>query len=183
MAEDILRKDEEAYKLFQKFEMARYKVLRHTGMMDPTVVNTAPGTRSSELIYTTRIETECQDCNARHTEMGHRSYLAHFACLPFKCKHGLKITMLYEEDPEDRTLPAIQLPATIIKVAPCSVTETTGGEIDEETLDRDKERLESSHKLAAEAFLEVGAKVLREGFNVSVYPSWAPSTSRSSGSP
>ena len=103
MGEEVLEKGDAAYKLFQRFEIARYRIFRHTGVLDPSVVNSPPGTRSTDRIYTTRLESACPQCNNRHVEIGHRSYLAHFTCLPFKCENGLAISKLYVEDPEDRT--------------------------------------------------------------------------------
>ena len=176
MTDHVLSKADQAYKLYQKYEVARYKIYRHTGVADPNLVNTAPGTRASESIYCVKIEGECTTCNGRHVELGHRSYLVHFSALPFLCgcNPSQAIHKLSIESPEDRVLPAISLPSNIRRLAPASLTTTTQGEVEDETLDQDVNRLEEAHRLAAAAFVELGAIVMRTGFDYSQMPQLSP---------
>ena len=174
MTELVHQKADQAYKLYQKYEVARYKIYRHTGVTDPNLVNTAPGTRASESIYTVKIQAECTVCNGRHTELGHRSYLQHFAFLPFVCSCSNPITGLTIEDPEDRTLPPIFLPANIRRLAPASMTTTSLGEVEDETLEQDISRIEEAQRAAAAAFVDLGATVMRTGFDYSRNPQLSP---------
>ena len=100
MTELVLAKADAAFKLYQKYEVARYKIYRHTGVADPNLVNSPPGTRASESIYNVKITAECNQCNGRHVELGHRSYLVHYGSLPFLCvcekklSHSWPLSML-----------------------------------------------------------------------------------------
>ena len=131
--EEILRKGDEAYKKFQLFEIARYKVLRHCGMLDPTHVPAAPGTRTSDPILTTRLESECATCNNRHVELSHNCYLVYYAALPYECEHHLPIRKMFVEDPEDRVLPALILPPDIRRIEPPDMSVSVDGDLEDET--------------------------------------------------
>ena len=80
--EEILAKGDRAYQLFQHFEVARYKVYRHCGVLDPSHVPSAPGTRRSEAIFTVRLESDCRFCNGRHVQLSRNCYLVYYAALP-----------------------------------------------------------------------------------------------------
>ena len=111
-----MRKGDECFKLYHKFEIARFKVYRHCGVLNPNLIPMPPSTRSKENIYTVRIESDCQQgCNNRHVELPHRAYLAWYTSLPFECSHRTAVTAMFVEEPEDRTAPVLTLPPQIRK--------------------------------------------------------------------
>ena len=153
----VLDKGEEAYRLFQRFELARYRVYRHCGIINPAHIPTAPGTRRSERLYTTRLEGDCERCHNRHVELSRSCYLVYFAALPFQCEHSLPIRRLFVETPEDRSLPLLVLSPQIRRVEPANVSEP--GEIPsyDQTLEADINAIREAQQAVAEAFIEVGA--------------------------
>ena len=169
--QQVLEKGDEAYRLFQEFELARYRVYCHCGIIDPSHIPTAPGTRRSDAIYTTRIDSDCQHgCQNRHVELSRSCYLVYYAALPFQCEHGAAIRGLYVETSEDRTLPLLVLSPQIRRMEPAAVSEAGEGLREDDVLEADIASIRQAQQAAAAAFLEVGALVLRERFDTSIYP-------------
>ena len=87
----------------------------------------SPATRQSEPLLTTQLGSNCPLCNTRHTAMTNRSYLVHYAALPFKCEHGERIEEMRVVEPEDRVDPLINLPSTIFRIEPDCMSESSNG--------------------------------------------------------
>ena len=168
----VIQDGEKAYHALSKFETARYKVLQHCNLLPSANLNfSPPNTRATAKMYIARITSDCTVCHDRHTKTNQKSYLLHFASLPFKCEHGLKISNLHVEDDSERTLPLINLPSKIQKVAPdCSISMSSGGLTTTDKLDRDKQRLQQTFNTADEAFTALAVSV--RSSNLEQYPQY-----------
>ena len=125
--QSVLEAGATAFGCFSKFEVCRFKALKHCNMLTFEVTKSPPSTRSSEAMYTTLLDSDCTLCHGRHTSLGHRSYLVHYAALPFKCTHGIKIKGMSVSEPEERMDPFIDMPSTIHHIEPDCFSESSGG--------------------------------------------------------
>ena len=123
-------------------------------------------------MYTAKLTSECSVCHNRHIHSSHKNYLLHFACLPFKCEHGNKISNLHVEDAEERTLPFVNLPSQIQKVAPECLSLSSGGLTTTDKLDRDKKRLEQTFEAADKAFTTLATNVGNSNVDLDAFPQY-----------
>ena len=169
----VIQDGEKAYHALSKFETARYKVLQHCNLLPTTNLNfSPPNTRPTAKMYTVRITSDCTVCHNRHTETNHKSYLLHFAHLPFKCEHGLKISNLHVQEESERTLPFVNLPSQMQKVAPECISMSSGGITTIDKLARDKVRLQQTFNAADEAFTTLSVSVSNSSVDLTLYPQY-----------
>ena len=171
--QQIIKDGEAAYRALSIFETARYKVLQHCNLLPATNLNfSPPTTRATGRMYTAKITSDCSVCHNRHSHANHKSYLLHYASLPFKCEHGFTISNLHVQEDSERTLPFINLPSQIQKVAPQCLSLSSGGLTTPDKLDRDKQRIQQTFNAADEAFTTLAASVRSSNVDPSAYPQY-----------
>ena len=171
--QSIIQAGDQAYRALSKFETSRFKILQHCNLLPLANLNySPPNTRASNCMYTVKLTCSCTVCHDRHIEIGHKSYLLHFASLPFKCEHGHPITNLHVQEGSERTLPFIDIPSKIRKVAPPCLSESSGGAITPEKLLNDKKRIKDTFSVADEAFTTLAAQVNNSNLDLSEYPQY-----------
>ena len=164
-----------AYGNYNRYEVARFKVLRHCNLMPRLSQYSPPQTRQQGANYTVLITSSCAVCPNRHTSLGHKAYLLHYGALPFKCEHGNRLTNLAVDDPDSRTLPFVNLPSQIFRLEPdCASEASSHGEITVDKLDRDKQRLQNAFTQAENSFHILSATVRNTNVNIAMYPQYDP---------
>ena len=163
-----------AYQYFHRLEVSRFKVLRHCNLLPRTLANfSPPQTRGSNSMHTAQLISACSVCHERHISITHKSYLTHYTALPFNCEHGHRIEDMAMVEPESRTKPFINLPADIRRLAPECLSESSGGQITNDKLDADKQRLQEAFNKADEAFQALALIVATTGVSTQNYPQFS----------
>ena len=96
-----------------------------------------PQTRSSSSMYTVQLVSTCSVCHERHISIPQKSYLMHYTALPFNCEHGHRVDDMAVVEPDSRTKPYINLPTNIKRLAPDCLSESSGGNITTDKLEKD----------------------------------------------
>ena len=162
------------FKLLAKFEMARFRAYRHCNIQHVSDEPSPARTRKTEPKYTVRLISTCTQCNDRHVEIGQKSYLVHFCTLPFECEHGNTIESLEVDDPEERTLPIINLPSNIKRVANPNASVSSGGVVTIDKLEADLRRIQDTFKEADQSFTNLTTLIRAINFDTSRYPQYKP---------
>ena len=171
--DQIIKDGKAAYFALSKFETARYKVLQHCNLLPAANLNfSPPNTRATGKMYTAKVTSTCCVCHDRHISINNKSYLLHFASLPFKCEHGSTITNLHVQEESERTLPLISLPSRIQKVEPDCLSISSGGIMTTDKLDKDKHRIQQAFDAADEAFTTLTVTVRSSNVDLSTYPQY-----------
>ena len=135
--QDVLSCGSVAYNCLSQFEVARYKVLRHCNMLPRGLSNfSPPQTRLTSRMYTVELTSQCPVCNSRHVNLSHKTYLLHFAALPFRCEHKQRVDSMKVVENDERTQPWIMLPPQLSKIAPDCMSESSGGMVTIDKLEK-----------------------------------------------
>ena len=66
---------------------------------------------------------------------------------------------MHEQEDEEHTLPLIDLPSKLQKLAPDCLSESSGGSVTTDKLEKDKKRIQDTFDAAEEAFIELATLV------------------------
>ena len=124
-------------------------------------------------MQTAQLISSCSVCHKRHISITHKSYLTHYTALPFNCEHGHRIQDMVMVEQDSRTKPFINLPADIRRLAPECLSESSGGQITNDKLDADKQRLQEAFDKAEEAFQALSLLVATSGVSTQSYPQYS----------
>ena len=138
----IIEAGQDAYKCLSRFNARRFKILKHCNLVVAGFIEHSPPSTRTQEIYTVKLGSTCHACHNRHVSLGRKAFLLYYASLPFKCEHGLRVEGLQVDDPDERLLPLISLPPGIRKIAPDTLSESSEGQVTQDKLDRDLQRLQ-----------------------------------------
>ena len=79
---------------------------------------------------------------------------------------------MHVQKEEDRTLPFIELPSKLQKLAPDCLSESSGGSVTTDKLEKDKKRIQDTFDAAEKAFTELATLVRNSNHDLSEYPQY-----------
>ena len=124
-------------------------------------------------MYTVQLLSTCSVCHERHISLPHKSYLMHYTALPFNCEHGHRIEDMMVVEPDSRTRPFVTLPPDIRRLAPDCLSESSGGILTPDKLDKVRKRLQDAFSLAEESFQALALTVSTTGVDTQGYPQYS----------
>ena len=146
-----------AYESYKEFQISRAKAYRHLNMPPPDIVVHPPGGAVIRANYFVKLRVPgCASCNGRHVSMSHREYVMKFSMLPFLCWHRRPVTWMILDDAPSLAL--IALPSELVRVPPGPGSQSTGGSVTVDRLNRDVRKINAKARAAIQLFERLEAE-------------------------